>query len=150
MEKVIDDAYLDAFLDQNPLSVLSTQDESGAVHAAPVYYVVNEKRQFMFITPAKTQKNINIERKGEALLTIVNQENNETVQVRGKTHHEPEKLKDVLDALAKKLNHDLEFITTLPLLRYTDQEKTVVVVDPTEIRFRKFHDDHLEEKLFPV
>lgn len=132
------------------LGVLSTVDTEGLPHASPIYYVVDEQFNFFFVTGSKTQKNINIEVQDEAVLTITDKEKNETVQIRGHARVEESLLQSVLGQLASRLNHDLEFMSTLPLLRHKQQSKIVIAIKPYEIRFRKYYDDRLEEETLTV
>lgn len=146
MENTITEAYIYEFLKRNALAVLSTVDEKGHPHAAPIYYFMDEGFNFFFVTPTKTQKYVNIKEKKEAVLTITDEETKETVGIRGHAQAE-DGLKQVLTQLAKKLNGEANFVTTLPLLKFKEQTLTAVKVQPSEIRFRKYTAKELEEKV---
>jgi uncharacterized protein YhbP (UPF0306 family) len=146
MNQGIDNQYISNFLNKNTLAVVSTVDKEGRPHAAPVFYVMDENFDFFFITPVKTRKNINLDHQQELIMTVTDEENRETVQIRGLAHRDEGLLQSTLKRLSKKLSHDLEFVATLPLLQHKNQHKTVVIVRPSDIRFRKYHEDRLEEK----
>ena len=63
--------YIQKFLKENKLAVLSTVNTKGDVHAAPIYYVQNDENEFMFITPDETEKSKNIDVQKNVVLTIV-------------------------------------------------------------------------------
>ncbi len=146
MNQEINKAYIKNFLKNNRLAILSTVDEKGLPHAAPIYYISDEALNFFFVTPIETQKSINIDFQNEVVLTITDEQKKETVEVKGKSKKDKTLLGGIIEKLAKKLNENSKFNTNLPLLSHKNQERTVVIINPYEIRMRKYYEDRLEEK----
>lgn len=142
--------YILSFLKNKRLATLSTVNKEGLPNAAPIYFIVDDKFNFFFVTPIKTQKNINLEFQNNAVLTITDEEKKETVQVRGKAFRKDELLIETLAKLADKLNHKLEFTISLPLLKHKNQSKTVIKIEPEEIRMRRYSEKKLEEKIIKI
>lgn len=136
------------FLSQNRLAVISTVNSKNTPDAAPIYYLVDEDFNFYFITPVKTQKHRNITKNHNIVLTITNEEASETVEVKGLATESQTPLPEVLQKLAVKLNQDLQFFTTLPLLRYKDQKKVVIKIKPKSIHYRKYLKASIQELKF--
>lgn len=146
MPNKIEDHDIRLFLEKHFLATLSTVDEEGRAHAAPVYYLAKRTGEVLFVTPSKTRKSLNLEHHNEVVLTVTDEAKFETVQIRGRAHKDEKRLARTLGELAHRVNLDPDSpVMSLPLHKYTDQSKTVVVVKPTEIRFRKFHHNELEE-----
>ena len=136
---------LKEFINTHPLMVLSTVDESGAAHAAPVFVVGDDNFNFWFITPVETKKYLNILKNPEVVLTAVDEDQVTTLHMRAKATSS-DNLSDVLALLAQRLGESkARLVTTLPLLRYSDQEKTAVELKVEEMGLRIFKDDDIVE-----
>lgn len=138
--------YIITFLNKHALAVLSTVDATGNPHGAPIYFVMDTEKNLYFVTPTKTQKNLNLESNPQVALTVVNEATKEMAQIRGVAAKDDALLPEILPKLAEKINGDEKMATDLPLLRYKDQEKTVVKVSTKTITFRRYSEEGLEEK----
>ncbi len=139
--------YISQFLQENHLGVLSTVNSSGLPDAAPIYFITHAGYQLIFITPLGSRKHINIIDKNDVLVTIVNTNRTETVQVRGKAVETKELVVDTLGKLARALNYGADFLTNLPLLKYEKQEKTAFKIVPSEVRIRRYTEHAFIEKI---
>lgn len=146
MKEAITEQDIWSFLDKHKLAILSTVNESNLPDAAPIYFVMGEKHDFFFITAKETQKYTDMLKQKEVVLTIVNEDTQETVQVRGIVSEQGDMVQTILQQLAEKLNYGLNFTTTLPALKYTTQEKTIMRIIPYRIRMRKYSEKGIEEK----
>jgi len=150
MDTSIDKKDILDFLNQHNLAVLSTVNKDGLPDAAPIYFLVENTFDIFFITPTKTQKNINVHLVHDVALTVVDEKNRATVQIRGTTEEHKEVLLDVLMRLGKKIDDGSDFVRTLPFFQHKDQSKTVIRIRPTEIRMRKYSDHGMEEKQIDI
>lgn len=133
------------FIRQNKLAVLSTVDDQGFPHAAPIYYITDEQYNFYFMTATQTSKHSNILSHSHVSLTIVNMEENTTLQVKGEAAECPTKITDVLQMLAEKLNQADTFPDTIPFMSFKNHEKMAIQIVPTEIKMRHYDGSHREE-----
>jgi len=133
------------FIKKNKLAVLSTVDDQGLPHAAPVYYMTDEQLNFYFMTATQTAKHTNILKRHFVSLMIVDAKTNETLQVKGQASESPSQVTDVLQMLAEKLNQGDEFPETIPFMSYKKSEKMAIKIVPTEIKMRRYDGSHREE-----
>lgn len=145
MKKADQKKAVQTFLEENKLAILSTVDQEGRPHAAPIYYVLGENFEVFFITPLETQKNINLDHQNEVVLTITNEKNWQTLQLRGQAERRDDITAEILNKLTSRLNMDMEFITSLPLMKHKSQFKTAIRIKPAYIRLRSYEDDGLKE-----
>lgn len=150
MSNTLGKEYVKNFLEKNILAIASTVDSDGLPHAAPVYFIFDKEFNFYFVTPEKTQKNENIKNQNEIILTITDVKKKETIQIRGKAHNDADMLDKIFEKLSVRLNQGQDFITKLPLFTFKKQQKTVVVIKPYDIRFRKFLDDKFIEETINI
>jgi uncharacterized protein YhbP (UPF0306 family) len=138
--------YIQKFLKNHPLAILSTVTTKGLPDAAPIYFACDDDMQgFMFISPSKTQKSKNMEHQNTVVLTITNEQTKETIQIKGTVTKDNSKIQHVLSHLSKKLNQEEDFIINLPLFTFQGQEKNAYLLEPKEIRYRKYTDHEIEE-----
>lgn len=147
MSTQIDHNYVSNFFEENTLGILSTIDENGELHAAPIFFVSDKKLNIYFVTPTHSQKNQNIKNNGKFVLTIANEKKHESAQIHGKITEDESPLAEVLTKLANKINQDDQLITTLPVIKHIDK-KTVMIIRPTSIEFKKYTETELIEKTF--
>ena len=133
------------FIRQNKLAILSTVDEQGFPHAAPIYYVTDEVLNFYFMTATQTAKHTNLLNQSRVSITIVNENENETLQIKGEASECPAKITDVLQMLAEKLNQGDAFPDTIPFMSFKKNEKMAIQIVPSEIKMRRYEGSHREE-----
>lgn len=95
-------AKIASYINDNPIATLGTIGEDGTPHGAAVYvYADQEKHIVYFLTKNQTQKYVDIQGNGSVSLTIVNPQENSTVQATGKafTVHDSQ----ALDAVTKQM-----------------------------------------------
>ena len=146
MSHPINKKYILSFLKANNIAILSTVNEKGLPDAAPIYFIPEDNFDILFISPIKTQKNINLAFQNEVVLTIVNENFLETLQIRGKAYEAKIPLSPLILELANKLNHKSNFSNILPVLKHTDQEKIVIKIKTYEIRMRRYSEKGFEEE----
>ncbi len=129
-----------AFIVKNNLAVLSTLNDKGVLDAAPVYIVVEPNLVLYFVTPKGTQKYKNLIKNPDVVLTFVQEEDQETVQIRARASEASgEELQDALVQLSNILGERFpEQVAHLPLLHYTGQEKVAIKLVPYEVHYRMF------------
>lgn len=133
------------FIHQNKLAVLSTVDDQGFPHAAPVYYMTDEQLNFYFMTATQTAKHTNLLHRSHVSLTIVNEGQNKTLQIKGEATECPTKVTDVLQMLAERLNQGDAFPDTIPFMSFKKNEKMAIQIVPSEIKMRRYEGSHREE-----
>lgn len=90
------------YINDNPIATVGTIGEDGAPHGAAIYvYPEQEKHVVYFLTKNGTRKYINIQANDKVSLTIVNPQENSTLQATGKafTVHDS----GALDAITKQM-----------------------------------------------
>lgn len=73
-----------SYVKDNPVMVLGTVNASGHPHGAAIYVCATAADQLYFITKTDTQKFKNIEHNPNVSVTIVNPDDNTTLQAQGK------------------------------------------------------------------
>jgi general stress protein 26 len=100
--KNMDDEIL-TYIDRNPIAILGTLNPDGTPHGAVVYACLMDDRRhtIYFLTKTETAKYKNLRDRLHVSLTIVNPEENSTLQAGGTAHevHDPQ----VIDAVMKKI-----------------------------------------------
>jgi nitroimidazol reductase NimA-like FMN-containing flavoprotein (pyridoxamine 5'-phosphate oxidase superfamily) len=137
--------YIKTFIRETKSAVLCTVNAQNNPHSTLVYFVY-ENDTFYMVIPEGTEKSNNIEYNNHVSMAIFSVKKNETVEVLGLAKKDSSLVTTALNKLAKKLESDPELITTLPLFKYKDQPKTVVLVEPQKIIFRRFTKTELIEK----
>lgn len=95
-------AQIADYINRNPIAILGTVGKDGLPKGAAVYvYADREKHVVYFLTKNKTQKYINLQANEDVSLTIVNPQENSTLQASGKafTAHDSQ----ALDAVTKQM-----------------------------------------------
>lgn len=136
-----------SFFKEQKLGVFSSIDAEGNPHGAAVYYVVGDDGSFYFISPAETQKSLNIEKENKVAFTVTNEKKMMTGQLKGIATKEEDLVLEILEKLAKKLSDKTpEMMGRLPLFDFKNQGKTVVRIRPEEMIVREFTEALVEEK----
>jgi general stress protein 26 len=90
------------YIDQNPLATLSTINLDGSPHGAVVFICADDRRRVVyFLTKVGTQKYKNLAERERVSLTVVNPQENSTLQANGRAFavRDPE----ILDMVTKKI-----------------------------------------------
>lgn len=91
------------YIDHNPIATLGTIGENGAPHGAAVYVCTDDYRHVIYLlTKTKTQKYKNLKDHNQVSITIVNPNENSSLQMSGRafTVNDPK----VIDTAMKKIN----------------------------------------------
>lgn len=138
MESKVEKTYV--FLTQHTVANISTVSKEGEPWGAAVYYAVNEELAFYFLTHSQSQKYINLKNQPKVALTVVDNNEQVTVQVRGKAYDIEQDTYELSEAF-RKLAHirppgELKWIP--PVITMGNKEIAVVKVIPDFLRVSKF------------
>lgn len=112
-----------AYIKKNPVAVLGTANSSGNLAGAAVYIVPLAMGEVAFVTKKATQKFQNLETHPQVSLTILNTEENSTLQADGAAQVVDDgKIIDlVMEKLTKVHAKSADVLPPLLLMRYTRQ-----------------------------
>lgn len=144
MEK-LDDRYVFDFLTQHMLGTLVTQTVDHTLHAAPIYFDVTQDFDIYFVTSQKTQKFVNLTENPHVILTVTNEAQLETVQIRGTIEPVSDKLETVFSKIGKKLTERAKDQVVMPIFKMDVAEPISIHIKPLEIRLRSFQGSKLRE-----
>lgn len=107
MKKFVLNKATRLFLQTHSLGVLSTADRTGEVYGAVVYYVVDADDNIYILTKSDTQKARNVTAHHQAALTIYDEFELKTLQIRGLANHESSQ--EVKDRVTKLVTAPKQF-----------------------------------------
>lgn len=92
------------FLQSHALGVLSTISSDNTPYASPIYFIIDEKLNFYFLTKSDTTKALNIKNNKNVALTVIHPSQPITVQATGSVEEvqEPEILTKIAEANAQE------------------------------------------------
>ncbi len=132
------------FIASHPLATLSTASSQGEPWGANIYCVVDENFDFYFMTHAESKKYKNLVKNPKAALTLVDNEEQTTVQAVGKVVELADDSEEVREAFRKlaRVRPPGELRWTPPVSKMTNGKIAVFHLKPTELRFSKFNTHH--------
>lgn len=127
------------FLRAHPLAALSTINEDGTPHAAPIYVYADDDLTFYFIAETSTRKFTNLKHQPRVALTVADDEQQTTVQVTGRAElmSEPKRVDWVYTQLAKlRPKDDLGWLP--PVTKVNEGEMMILELIPDWVRYADF------------
>lgn len=128
------------FLGQHKLGILSTVSDKGEAWGAAIYYVVDEKFNFYFLTHMESKKYHNLTQHPQVALTIADDYEQMTVQLSGKITKVP--VGDELNTAYSKLalvHPPGQFSWVPPVSKIHDKGQTALLkLTPEALQFSSF------------
>ena len=135
VDEIIYNKFFD-FLKSNPVAVLSTVSPTQEPMAATIFFSVDNKLNFYFMTKSFTRKFNNIEQNNKVSLVVGTGNVPVTAQIQGKAEKivDPEELKTRLDELKNVFTKN-EFVG--PLFEIVGEENEIIIfkITPSWIRW---------------
>lgn len=142
--------YINDFLKNHNTAVISTVNSKGTPDGATIYYTSKKNFEIYFVTPNNSQKAKNIKFNKEVVLTISDEDQKATMQLRGKAYQTKNLSTFLIFEIAEKLSRRSNEIKILPFLKHTNEDKIAVKVKPNEICLRQYDENGLAEKLIKL
>ena len=112
-----------AYIRANPVAVLGTIDEHGLPHGAAIYACLTSADQLYFVTKIETQKFKNLTNNPQVSLTIINPNENSSLQAAGQAHIEkdPRVINNVMGKIAAIYAQSADWLPPLTKIRAGDR-----------------------------
>jgi len=145
MSKHIQHKQVYEFLHKNYVGILSTANSKGIPWGSAIYYVVDESLRIYFVTRVGTYKYKNLEEQPNVAFTVVDAENQTTVQLAGVISRVPahDYMDIVFNKLAKlKSKHASELAP--PIEKIHKGDYMPLCITPTKLQFAEFKKDYTD------
>ena len=127
------------FLNGHELAVISTISRTGSVQGAAIYYYAPGDGRVYFITKGETNKAHNILASGQVALTIVDEQNLQTLQLEGQAMIENDP--DMKQTIFSQLMHVREYggeKRMPPITQLHEGAFIVINITPSAVKFTDF------------
>ncbi len=142
METKYEEAY--KFIESHPLATLSTASAQGEPWGANIYCVASEELNFYFMTHVESKKYQNLIKNPKAALTLVDNNEQTTIQAIGSVAELPDESEEVRVAFGKlaRIRPPGELQWTPPVSKMTNGKIAVFRLKPTMLKFSRFDTRH--------
>jgi len=133
------------FLQAHKLGVLSTQSSEGQLWGAAIYYYVDDRFNFYFLTHTDTQKYRNLREYPRVALTVADDYTQTTVQTAGGVTELPPG--DERDDIFQKLTaiHPAgQYSWVTPVKKMSEGEVALMKLTPDVLQFSNFKPDRVQ------
>jgi len=141
-----------SFLRKHPMGVLSTSGSEGTVWGAAIYYLTDEDLNIYFVTRTGTFKYQNIEAQPFAALTVVDSEDQTTVQLSGSIDRMPiNKYMDVFFDKFADLRPEGDYQWAPPIDKVHEGNYMPLQLTPSRLQYADYgrrievHGDYIEQ-----
>lgn len=130
------------YIQANPVMVLSTVDDLGVPHGAAVYAYIKSAKKIYCITKTDTRKFQNLRTNPQVAITIVNPEENSSLQATGhaETVQDAAELEDVMGHMAKIYAKSPDWLPPIAKLRAGPYQ--VVCITLKDVRLARYLKEH--------
>ncbi|MDL2341970.1 MAG: pyridoxamine 5'-phosphate oxidase family protein [Patescibacteria group bacterium] len=127
------------FLKKHPMGVLSTSGSDETTWGAAIYYIADEDLNLYFVTRTGTLKYKNLEERPFAALTVVDAENQITVQLSGKVEKMPiNKYMDVFFDKFAAMRPDGDYHWAPPVDKVHEGNYMPLQLTPTHLQYADY------------